>query len=168
MNFQVYFLTRRSDYIFLSSYQMFFHWYSNTTEVGWQFWRPSIPEHCSEQAQLEQVILYHVQLVSNICMNGELHSFYGQHVPMWKQPHRKNLHLNGISCVSVFPIVSCSVNGQGRAWNPFFSYPLIWLYIYIDKTPTDPSFFQAKHSYIPQPILLGEMFQAINNVGGSF
>lgn len=49
-----------------------------------------------------------------------------------------------------------------------FFHTLSSCFICFDKTPTDPSFFQAKHSHIPQPILLGEMFQAINNVGGTF
>lgn len=139
MNFRVYFLTKRSDYTCWSSYQMFYHWYSNITEAGWQFWKPSSPAHCSKQGQLEQVILYRssqfqisawmencTASIGNLCQFRN--NLTGK---------RKLLYLIGISCVSVCPhcLLSCQWTTRKRAWiHSFHTFLSSFIYIEI---PTD-------------------------------
>lgn len=148
---------------------MFFHQYSNTMEVGWQFWRLSSPVNCPKQGQLEQVILYHVQLASISAWMENFTASMGNLCQCWNNLTRKRkfLYLNGISCFSLSPLpLVLSMDNKEKSLNSFFSYPPFKFYT--GKVPTYPSFLQAKYFHIPQLILLGELFQAINNVGGTF
>lgn len=113
MNFQAYFLTRRSDYVFLRSYQMFFHCIL-------------IPQRLDGSSG---DYLVHALLKAGSARAGYIVSspagfkyLYERRAAqlLWAtrasvettSQEKENLYLNGISCASVFPIASCPVNGQ--------------------------------------------------------
>lgn len=147
MNFQVYFLARRSDYIFLCFYQMFFHWLLDG----------SSGDHLvlqTAQSRVSHSRLY-CTMPSWFKISAWMENFTasrGNLCQCWNILTWQRKLLNGISCFSLSPLpLVLSMDNKEKSLNPFFPCPPFKFYT--GKTPTDPYFLQAKYSHIPQLIL---------------
>jgi len=132
--------------------------------IGRDLCGSSSPTPLLKQGHLQQAAQDRVLAGLEYLQRRRLHSLPGQPVPVLHRPQREEVlpHVQlELPVLQFVPVAPCPVTGHHcKESGPVLLTHTLQIFISISRVPSQPSLLQAKQAQLPQPLLVGEMFQS--------